>query len=156
MESKFLKPFVNRETGAVTAAPRALRYRELIAMLTAKHLLPAIYSHRSYAVGRGLISYGPEILDQFRRAASYVDRFLKGENPADERCFCAARQSWATCRQLLVNLLLASRPKLDFGRVNGGFWRIVLKNSVLKRSVIADSFRSVGAGDRIDDGSAAG
>jgi putative tryptophan/tyrosine transport system substrate-binding protein len=83
VEYKFLKPFVYRETGAVTAAPRALLYRELIATLTAKHRLPAIYSHRSYAVGGGLISYGPEILDQFRRAAGYVDRFLKGENPAD-------------------------------------------------------------------------
>ena len=67
----------------VTAAPRALLHRELIAALTAKHRLPAIYSHRSYTVAGGLISYGPDILDQFRRAAGYVDRILKGENPAD-------------------------------------------------------------------------
>jgi putative ABC transport system substrate-binding protein len=67
----------------VTAAPRALLHRELIATLTAKHRLPAIYSHRSYVVAGGLISYGPDILDQFRRAAGYVDRILKGENPAD-------------------------------------------------------------------------
>jgi putative ABC transport system substrate-binding protein len=67
----------------VTAAPRALLHRELIATLTAKHRLPAIYSHRSYTVAGGLISYGPDIIDQFRRAAGYVDRILKGENPAD-------------------------------------------------------------------------
>ena len=67
----------------VTAAPRALLHRELIAALTARHRLPAIYSHRSYIAAGGLISYGPDILDQFRRAADYVDRILKGENPAD-------------------------------------------------------------------------
>ena len=67
----------------VTAAPRALLHRELIATLTARHRLPAIYSHRSYTVAGGLISYGPDILDQFRRAAGYVDRILKGEKPAD-------------------------------------------------------------------------
>ena len=67
----------------MTAAPRALLHRELIATLTAKHQLPAIYSHRSYTVAGGLISYGPDILDQFQRAAGYVDRILKGEKPAD-------------------------------------------------------------------------
>ncbi len=67
----------------VTAAPRALLHRELIATLTARYRLPAIYSHRSYTVAGGLISYGPDILDQFRRAAGYVDRILKGEKPAD-------------------------------------------------------------------------
>ena len=67
----------------VTAAPQALLHRELIATLTAKHRLPAIYSHRSYTVAGGLISYGPDILDQYRRAAGYVDRILKGEKPAD-------------------------------------------------------------------------
>jgi ABC-type uncharacterized transport system substrate-binding protein len=45
--------------------------------------LPAIYSGRSYVTAGGLMSYGPNLLDQFRKAAGYVDRILKGENPAD-------------------------------------------------------------------------
>jgi putative ABC transport system substrate-binding protein len=67
----------------VTAAPRALLRRDLIITLAARHRLPAVYTSRSYVANGGLISYGPEILDQFRRAAGYVDRILKGEKPAD-------------------------------------------------------------------------
>ena len=52
-------------------------------MLAAKHRLPAIYSARYFATVGGLISYGPDFLDQYRRAAGYVDRILKGETPAD-------------------------------------------------------------------------
>lgn len=48
-----------------------------------KHRLPAIYPYRYYAADGGLLSYGPDTVDQYRRAASYVDRILKGENPAD-------------------------------------------------------------------------
>ena len=57
--------------------------RELIIELAAKHRLPTIYSSRHFAAGGGLVSYGPDALDQFRRAAGYVDRILKGEKPAD-------------------------------------------------------------------------
>jgi putative tryptophan/tyrosine transport system substrate-binding protein len=67
----------------VTAAPRALLHRDLIVRLAARHRLPAVYTSRSYVANGGLISYGPDILDQFRRAAGYVDRILKGEKPAD-------------------------------------------------------------------------
>jgi putative tryptophan/tyrosine transport system substrate-binding protein len=67
----------------VTAAPRALLHRDLIVTLAARHRLPAVYTSRSYVANGGLISYGPDILDQFRRAAGYVDRILKGEKPAD-------------------------------------------------------------------------
>jgi putative tryptophan/tyrosine transport system substrate-binding protein len=56
---------------------------DLIVALAAKHHLPAVYSARSYVVGGGLMSYGADRLDIFRRAASYVDRILKGEKPAD-------------------------------------------------------------------------
>ena len=49
----------------------------------AQHKLPAVYQERNYVTAGGLISYGPNFLDQFRRAASYVDRILKGERPAD-------------------------------------------------------------------------
>ena len=45
--------------------------------------MPAIYPLRSFVAGGGLISYGPDIVDQYRRAAAYVDRILKGEKPAD-------------------------------------------------------------------------
>jgi putative tryptophan/tyrosine transport system substrate-binding protein len=58
-------------------------HRDLIISLAARHRLPAVYYERLYAVGGGLISYGPNYLDQCRRAAGYVDRILKGEKPAD-------------------------------------------------------------------------
>jgi putative ABC transport system substrate-binding protein len=64
--------------GAVTAIHRAL-----IATLATQHKLPAIYAERSYATAGGLISYGSDYVDQYRRAAGYVDRILKGEKPAD-------------------------------------------------------------------------
>jgi putative ABC transport system substrate-binding protein len=58
-------------------------YRELITMLAARHRLPAIYSDRRFVIDGGLLSYGPDRLDQYRRAAGYIDRILKGEKPAD-------------------------------------------------------------------------
>jgi putative tryptophan/tyrosine transport system substrate-binding protein len=57
--------------------------RDLIISLAAQHKLPAVYQERNYVTHGGLISYGPNFNDQFRRAASYVDRILKGERPAD-------------------------------------------------------------------------
>jgi putative ABC transport system substrate-binding protein len=67
----------------VTGSPAAVVHRGLIVALAARHRLPAVYNTRFYATGGGLISYGPDFLDQFRRAAGYVDRILKGEKPAD-------------------------------------------------------------------------
>ena len=67
----------------VTASPAVAVRRELVLTLAARHRLPAIYPFRYYAVEGGLISYGPDFLDQYRRAAGYVDRILKGEKPAD-------------------------------------------------------------------------
>jgi putative tryptophan/tyrosine transport system substrate-binding protein len=67
----------------VTSNPLMTLRRELIIELAAKHRLPTIYSTRHFATGGGLVSYGPDALDQFRRAAGYVDRILKGEKPAD-------------------------------------------------------------------------
>jgi putative ABC transport system substrate-binding protein len=58
-------------------------HRDLIIKLAAQHLLPAVYPFRYMITSGGLIAYGPEIADQYRRAASYVDRILKGEKPAD-------------------------------------------------------------------------
>jgi putative tryptophan/tyrosine transport system substrate-binding protein len=67
----------------VTGSPGALSHRTLIVALAARHRLPAVYSSRVFAVDGGLISYGPDSVDQLRRAAGYVDRILKGEKPAD-------------------------------------------------------------------------
>ena len=67
----------------VTISPLALRHRELIIALAAKHRLPAVYPWRVFVADGGLISYGPDDIDQYRRAASYVDRILRGEKPAD-------------------------------------------------------------------------
>jgi len=67
----------------VTASTLAGVHRDLIIALAARHKLPAVYAVRYLVVGGGLISYGPDTVDPYRRAASYVDRILKGEKPAD-------------------------------------------------------------------------
>ena len=58
-------------------------HRELIVSLAARHQLPAVYPYRFFVTGGGLMSYGPDLINQYRRAASYVDRILKGEKPGD-------------------------------------------------------------------------
>jgi putative tryptophan/tyrosine transport system substrate-binding protein len=67
----------------VTGSSSAAVHRELIVMLAARHRLPAVYPFRYFVTSGGLISYGPDPIDVFRRAASYVDRILKGEKAAD-------------------------------------------------------------------------
>ncbi len=67
----------------VTGSPAATVYRKAIVELAARQRLPGVYYTRYFAAGGGLISYGPDFVDQFRRAAGYVDRILKGEKPAD-------------------------------------------------------------------------
>ena len=67
----------------VTASASAIAHRDLIVTLAARHKLPAVYHRRVYLTNGGLMSYGPDFTDQFRRAAGYVDRILKGEKPAD-------------------------------------------------------------------------
>ena len=67
----------------VSASALATTHRELIVTLAARYKLPAVYATRDYTASGGLISYGTNFVDQFRRAASYVDRILKGEKPAD-------------------------------------------------------------------------
>ena len=66
-----------------TASALSAVHRDLIIALAAEHKLPAVYQDRNYVTAGGLISYGPNFVEQFRRAASYVDRILKGERPAD-------------------------------------------------------------------------
>jgi putative ABC transport system substrate-binding protein len=67
----------------VTSSALATRHRDLIIALAAGHRLPAVYPYRYFVTAGGLISYGPNSIDQYRRAAGYVDRILKGEKPAD-------------------------------------------------------------------------
>jgi putative ABC transport system substrate-binding protein len=66
----------------VTANALVSAHRDLIVALAAKHRLPAVYAARHFVSAGGLVSYGPDFLDQFRRAAAYVDRILKGEKPS--------------------------------------------------------------------------
>jgi putative ABC transport system substrate-binding protein len=67
----------------VPASPAATSHRHLIVTMAARHKLPAVYFERFFVAAGGLISYGPDLIDQYRRAARYVDRILKGEKPAD-------------------------------------------------------------------------
>ena len=67
----------------VTASAAATRHRDLIIALAARYRLPAVYASRFFVIAGGLMSYGPDLIDQYRRAAGYVDRILKGEKPAD-------------------------------------------------------------------------
>ena len=84
-----------------TGSASALVYSDRIIALAAQLKLPAIYTYRYEATNGGLMSYGPDYLDQYRRAAAYVDRILKGEKPAD----LPVQQ--ATKFQLVVNLKTA-------------------------------------------------
>ncbi len=67
----------------MTASGLTQTHRDLIITLAARYKLPAVYSNRSFVAAGGLVSYGIDIIDQYRRAAGYVDRILKGEKPSD-------------------------------------------------------------------------
>ena len=67
----------------VTGSPATVAHREVIITMAARHRLPAVYSYPLFVTQGGLIAYGPDSVDSFRRAAGYVDRILKGEKPAD-------------------------------------------------------------------------
>jgi putative ABC transport system substrate-binding protein len=86
----------------VTASILAVRGRNLIIGLAAKHRLPTVYYGRHYVTAGGLMSYGPDWPDQYRRAADYVNRILKGENPADLPVQAPTRY------ELVVNLKTAN------------------------------------------------
>jgi putative tryptophan/tyrosine transport system substrate-binding protein len=77
--------FAGQSNGGLilTASALSLFHRDLIISLAARHKLPAVYYRRGFVAAGGLISYGPDIVDQYRRSAGYVDRILKGEKPAE-------------------------------------------------------------------------
>jgi putative tryptophan/tyrosine transport system substrate-binding protein len=85
----------------VTSSSFARFHRDLIVNLASRHRLPAVYSNREFPAAGGLISYGVDQYDQYRRAASYVDRILKGEKPGE----LPVQQS--TKFELVVNLITA-------------------------------------------------
>jgi ABC-type uncharacterized transport system substrate-binding protein len=91
----------------VTGSALAIVHRKLITTLAARHKLPAVYSGRSYVTAGGLISYAPDAVDQFRRAAGYVDRILKGEKPADLPVQAPTKY------ELVINLKTAKALGLD-------------------------------------------
>ncbi len=80
-----LTEFARQPNGGliVTTSALAQIHRELIIALAARHRLPAVCPYRLFVTSGGLLSYGPSAVDQYRRAASYVDRILRGEKPAD-------------------------------------------------------------------------
>ena len=80
-----LKEFGREPNGGVIVTPNGLAivHRQLIIQTTTRMKLPAIYPFRFFVTDGGLISYGPDVVDQYRRAAGYVDRILKGQKPAD-------------------------------------------------------------------------
>jgi ABC-type uncharacterized transport system substrate-binding protein len=85
----------------------AVRHRELIIKLAARHKLPAVYWERFFATEGGLMSYGPDLVEEFREAATYVDRILKGEKPGDLPVQAPTKY------QLVVNLKTAKALGLD-------------------------------------------
>jgi putative ABC transport system substrate-binding protein len=91
----------------VTGSPAASVHRGLIIALAARHRLPAIYNAGFYAASGGLLSYGPDFVDQFRRAATYVDRILRGEKAADLPVHEPTRY------ELVVNLRTAKALELE-------------------------------------------
>jgi putative ABC transport system substrate-binding protein len=91
----------------VTASGSATGHRQLIIALAARHRLPAVYPTRYFVTDGGLISYGADIIDQFRRAAGYVDRILKGEKPADLPVQAPTKYD------LIINLKTAKALGLD-------------------------------------------
>ena len=101
--------FAHSSNGGIIVTGSALTqvHRDLIVRLAARHKLPAVYFERFFVTGGGLVSYGADMIDQFRRAAGYVDRILKGEKPADMPVQAPTKY------ELVINLKTAKALGLD-------------------------------------------
>ena len=99
--------FARSPNGGLIVTQTANFYRDLIITVAARNKLPAVYGLRYDVTGGGLISYGPDIVDQFRRAGGYIDRILKGEKPADLPVQAPTKY------QLVLNLKAAKALGLD-------------------------------------------
>jgi putative ABC transport system substrate-binding protein len=97
----------NRNGLIVSGSSLVVTHRNLVIALAARHKLSAIYFERYFVAAGGLVSYGPDFLDQFRRAAGYVDRILKGEKPGD------LPVQAPTKFELVINLKTAKALGLD-------------------------------------------
>ncbi len=91
----------------VTSSALAIVHRNLIVTLAAHHRLPAVYGNRFFIVSGGLLSYGSDSVDSYRRAAGYVDRILKGEKPTDLPVQAPTKY------ELVINLKTAKALGLD-------------------------------------------
>ena len=100
---RVLAAFARTKNGGLIATGSAatIRHRDLIISLAARHQLPAVYYDRYFAAAGGLISYGSNIVEEYRLAAGYIDRILKGEKPAD------LPVQVATKYELIINLKTA-------------------------------------------------
>jgi putative ABC transport system substrate-binding protein len=101
--------FARRPNGGLilTASGLAAIHRDLVVSLAARYKLPTVYISRFFVAGGGLVSYGPDFVDQYRRAAEYVDRILKGKKPADLPVQAPTKY------ELVINLKTAKALSLD-------------------------------------------
>ncbi len=105
-----VKTFARAPNGGlvVTASAATIRYRDLIISLAARHKLPAVYWERFFVAAGGLISFGPDLIDNYRHAAGYVDRILKGAKAADLPVQAPTKY------ELVINLKTAKTLGLTF------------------------------------------
>src|SRR4051812_20964364 len=109
LRSRAITAFARSSNGGLILTGSALSqvHRQTIIALAARHRLPGVYFDRYFVAEGGLISYGPSLVDQFQRAAGYVDRILKGEKPAD------LPVQTPTKYELVINLKTAKALGID-------------------------------------------
>jgi putative ABC transport system substrate-binding protein len=115
--------FAQQPNGGLIATTNlsVFEHRQRIIELADRHRLPAVYPGRLFAKGGGLVSYGPDVLDQYCRAADYVDRILKGEKPADLPVQAPTKYN------LVINLRTAKALDLEVPA-----WLLVLADEVIE------------------------
>ena len=109
-----VEAFARQPNGGLIVTPSSLSivHRELIITLASRHHLPAIYPFRYFATGGGLISYGPDVVEQYRQAADYVDRILRGKKPAHLPVQAASKYQLAINRKTAKALGLVVPARL--------------------------------------------